>query len=301
MRHYKIHHIDSFTNTLFGGNPTVTVLNADTLTETEMKKIAREMNLSETSFLITSAKADFRLRFFTPLGSEIKFCGHATVGALSTIAREGLFGCAKEHNSLKIETNAGILNVEIDLSQPKAPKFIFDAPKIDLVPSSYTHEEVTQGLGISRELIDHSKPVMLEKTNNYLYLTAHDLKSLGEINLDVSKATKFAAKDNIVVFCVLTNQTFDPAFQIHTRGFAPLVGIPEDPFTGSMQGGLAAYALNQGMILASQKWINVEQGHFIDRPGAVQLEVISNSPIHIRLHSQAIHVYSSTLSLGDTK
>jgi trans-2,3-dihydro-3-hydroxyanthranilate isomerase len=58
MRTYKIHHIDSFTNQLFGGNPTVTVLNADSLTEQEMKKIAREMNLSETGFILPSKKAD---------------------------------------------------------------------------------------------------------------------------------------------------------------------------------------------------------------------------------------------------
>jgi hypothetical protein len=49
-----------------GGNPTVTVLNADTLTEEEMQKIAREMNLSETGFVLSSQKGDFRLRYFTP-------------------------------------------------------------------------------------------------------------------------------------------------------------------------------------------------------------------------------------------
>src|ERR1700733_1589477 len=103
MRVYKIHHIDSFTNVMFGGNPTVTVLNADSLTDEEMKKIAREMNLSETGFVLSSQKADFRLRFFTPPGDEIKFCGHATVGALCAIAREGLFGCSSAKTRLSVE------------------------------------------------------------------------------------------------------------------------------------------------------------------------------------------------------
>ncbi len=63
MRKYKIHHIDSFANVLFSRNPTVTVLHADTLTDEEMQKIAREMNLSDTGFILSSQKADFRLRF----------------------------------------------------------------------------------------------------------------------------------------------------------------------------------------------------------------------------------------------
>lgn len=297
MRIYKIHHIDSFTNTLFGGNPTVTVLNADSLNENEMRKIAREMNLSETGFILSSKKADFRLKFFTPPGNEIKFCGHATVGALCAVAKDGLFGCSHGRNSLTIETNAGILKTEIDLANDKAPQFIFDAPKIDLVSSPYKLEDVLQALGIPKALIDDSKPVMLEKTNNYLYLTARNLKSLGRINLDVQKAIHFAKKDHIVVFCVLTNETFDPSYHIHARGFAPLVGVPEDPFTGSMQGGLAAYVRDQEMIPNNKNWIGVEQGHFMERPGFVKLEVTQTDPIHIRLHCEAVHVFASELTL----
>lgn len=297
MRVYKIHHIDSFTNKLFGGNPTVTVLNADSLSEQEMKKIAREMNLSETGFILSSKKADFRLKFFTPPGNEIKFCGHATVGALCSVVKDRLFGCTEGRNRLTIETNAGILNVEIDLAPGKEPQFIFDAPKIELVSAPYMLEEVIHALGISKELIDDSKPLMLEKTNNYLYLTARNLKSIGKINLDIQKAINFAKKDQIVLFCILTNETFDSSYHIHARGFAPLVGVPEDPFTGSMQGGLAAYAVDQGIIQANKKWIGVEQGHFMERPGFVKLEISKADPIHVRLHSEAVHVFASELML----
>lgn len=296
MRKYKIFHTDSFTNELFGGNPTVTVLGADSLSEIEMKKIAREMNLSETGFVLSSKKADFRLKFFTPPGDEIKFCGHATVGALCTIARERLFNCIQSKNQFTIETNAGVLNVEIDLSNPIAPKFIFDAPKIELIPSSYTIDQVIAALDISRDLIDLSKPLMLEKTNNYLYFIARNLDCLGRVRPNMQQAVDFAKKDGIVVFCILTNETFHRENHIHARGFAPLVGVPEDPFTGSMQGGLAAYALNQEMI-EPREWIGVEQGHFIERPGFVKLEVTQTNPIHVRLHSEAVSVFASELTL----
>lgn len=297
MRTFKFHHVDSFTNTLFGGNPTVAVLNADSLSEVEMKKIAREMNLSETSFMLSSDKANFKLKFFTPAGNEMKFCGHATLGALCTIAREGLFGCTKPLNTLSIETNAGLLNAEVDLSDRKAPKYIFDSPQIILEPAAYSIDDVIQGLGISNGLIDESKPVMLEKNNQYLYLAAKNLDSLGKIKLDLQKATEFTNQHQIIVICILTNETFTPENHLHARGFAPLVGLPEDPFTGSMQGGLAAYAMDQQLLQPNEKWIGVEQGHFMGRPGFVKLRIEDLSPLKIRLYSEAVPVFSSEFIL----
>lgn len=91
-------------------------------------------------------------------------------------------------------------------------------------------------------------------------------------------------------------ETFNFQNHIHARGFAPLVGVPEDPFTGSMQGGLAAYAFNQKIIKPMQ-WIGVEQGHFIERPGSVKLEVTQTIPIHVRLHSEAVTVFASEITL----
>lgn len=264
MRKYKIYHTDSFISDLFGGNPTITVLNADSLNDIEMY-------VSETGFILSSHCADFRLRFFTPPGNEIKFSGHATVWALSTIACEDLYGCPQLKNQFIIETNTGILNVEIDFSNPSTSFFTFDAQKIDLISVPYTIDQIASALDISMDLLDSSKSVMLEKTNNYLYFTARNLNCLRKIKPNMQKAIDFTEKDNIILFCILTNKTFNSENHIHARGFAPLVGVPEDPFTESMQGGLSAYALNQKLIPFT-KWTGVEQGHFIERPGFVKLK-----------------------------
>jgi trans-2,3-dihydro-3-hydroxyanthranilate isomerase len=296
MRKFKIYHVDSFTNELFGGNPTIAVLQADSLSEIEMKKIAREMNLSETGFVLKSQKADFRLRFFTPPGNEIKLCVHATIGALSAISQEGLYGCTKTKNRLSVETNAGILEVEIDRTAPDSPRFIFGIPRIELIPAPYTLEEIVDELEIPKECIDFSKPLMLEKNQNYPYLAAKSLKSLEKISVNMDKAFRFCEKHQIVIICILTKGSFNPQNQLHARGFGPWVGIPEDPFTGSMQGGLAAYAISQGMIPQS-KWIGVEQGHFMGRPGFVELEVTQFSPIQVRLHGQSRTVFTAEFVL----
>ncbi|MCE5317699.1 MAG: PhzF family phenazine biosynthesis protein, partial [Parachlamydia sp.] len=277
MRRFRIHHIDSFTKTMFGGNPTVTVLGADSLTDQEMSRFAREVNLSETGYILSSDKADFGLRFFTKAGDEINFCGHATVGALYSIARDGIFECKAPGKKYQVETRIGILEMEVDLTG-ETPKLILDAPKIDMAPSPYTHEQLAEGLGLDLGLIDRSKPVMLERTNNYLYFTARDLKGLGEMRIDMQKALAFARKDWRFVYCAMTSETFNPVHQIHARGFCPLLLIPEDPFTGSMQGGLAAYALQHGLIDPAAQWIVTEQGHFMERPGEVTLEIQHGAP-----------------------
>lgn len=296
MRLYKIHRVDSFANAPFEGNPTVTVFNADTLKEEEMKKIAREMNVSETGFVLPSQKADFRLRYFTPPGDEVKFCGHATIGALCAIAKDVLFGCDKLRNSLTIETNAGIVSAEIDLTLPEHPRYILDAPKIHMQPSALTIEEIASALGISKDLIDPTKPVAIEKLHNYLYLASPTLETIGKINPDMSSTAEFCLNNQIVLVCIMTGDTFNPLNHLHARGFAPLIGVPEDPFTGSMQGGLAAYAIEHGLIPSNTKWIGVEQGHFMHRPGSVKLE-IQSSPLTVKLHAEAAHLYSAELRL----
>lgn len=294
MKKIKLHRVDSFTTFLFQGNPTAVVFDAHTLTEYEMKGIAREMNCPETAFIFPSEKADFRLRYFTPAGSEIKFCGHATIGALQAVSTE-----LKEARpyQFQVETNAGILPMEIDLTNREDPIFKFDAPHIDLVHSQYTFKDLSEAFGVPVSLMDETKPIMLEKTNNYLYVAVPSLKDLEQFNIDMRKTTEFAKRDQIVVFCVLTTEAYNPANHVHARGFAPLVGVPEDPFTGSMQGGLAAYLLANGMIDPEVKRIGSEQGYFIDRPGEVEIEITSRDPVKARLHARATPVYTTELVL----
>ena len=120
MRKIEIHQVDAFTDELFGGNPAGVVTNADLLSESEMQQIAREMNLSETAFVLsaTDPEADLRLRFFTPANTEIDFCGHATVGALAQLAWNGKLA-ATGRQSVTVETKAQTLPMEVSNQQGK--------------------------------------------------------------------------------------------------------------------------------------------------------------------------------------
>jgi len=295
----EVHQVDAFTDEPFSGNPAGVVLDADKLNDATMKKIAREMNLSETSFVLNSKKADIKLRYFTPTGNEVKFCGHSTVGALYMLAHKKMLGMHKPgHYELTLEANVGIIPAAITLKPDQSVIIQFQTPKVELVTSKIMHQALAQALGIPIAVIDTRYPVMFEKTNQDLYVTIKSLKQLGELQIDQKSAKQFAEEHNIVAYALLCNQTVSKNNDIHMRCFAPAVGIPEDPFTGSVLGGLATYVIQNKLLNKLTPTIRVEQGHFISRPGYVDLQLNpdhkNKAPLVI---AKARHFFSTAINL----
>src|SRR5438067_13631590 len=107
MRTLAAYKVDAFTTEPFTGNPAGVVPHADGLSDRDMQRIAREMNLSETAFVLPSAApgAAMRLRYFTP-ATEVPLCGHATVATFHLLAE---LGTLRAPTALRIETKAGVL------------------------------------------------------------------------------------------------------------------------------------------------------------------------------------------------
>lgn len=295
----EVHQVDAFTDEPFSGNPAGVVLEADGLDDATMKRIAREMNLSETSFLLSSNKADIKIRYFTPNGAEVKFCGHSTVGALYMLAHKKMLGIEKPgHYKISLEAKIGILSAAITLEADQTITIQFQAPDVDLVSSKITHEELAEALDIPINAINLQKPVMFEKNNQDIYITINTLKQLKELHVDQKSAKQFAEKHNIIAYALLCNQTLSKNSHIHMRCFAPAVGIYEDPFTGSVLGGLGVYITKNKLIDKHLKIIRVEQGHFIARPGYVDLKLnpsnIAKPPLII---AKAHHFFSTKINL----
>ena len=109
---------------------------------------------------------------------------------------------------------------------------------------------------------------MRETNLDYLYVPIHGLNALKIIDYDYSKLEKFCGKYNFPGVCLFTTETFDTDSNVHSRFFAPLYGVREDPVTGSAQGPLGAYLLINGIIEFSGSEVNIksEQGDIMDRP-----------------------------------
>src|SRR3989344_2115961 len=103
----KVYTLNSFAKEQNGGNPAGVVLNADGLTEVQMKSIAGQVGFSETAFIQKSQKANFKVRFFTPT-DEVDLCGHATIASYYLMWKQGLI----KPGNYKQETKAGLLGIE---------------------------------------------------------------------------------------------------------------------------------------------------------------------------------------------
>lgn len=293
-----IHQVDAFTNERFGGNPAGVVLDANELDEATMRKIARELNLSETAFVLPSEKGSFQMRYFTPTGHEITFCGHSTVGALYMIAKERRFGIEKVgKHAFDVETPCGILKMEASLDAEGGIRVAYETPSIKLRPVDISHKVVAKAAGFELDLVDQSFPVMYEETNKDLFVVIRTLEDLKKIECDPKSFASFSKQHDIVALCLVTPETFDQKNQFHMRCFAPLVGIPEDPFTGSVLGGLTAYVDTFGLLPKNTSHFRVEQGHFIERPGVVEVEFSKKGNYQAKVFAQAVHCFSTEINL----
>ena len=274
MKRYKVKQVDAFTDRIFGGNPAGVVPSAEGLTDKEMLSIANEINASETAFVLPSDTADFRIRWFTPK-KEVLFCGHATVASLHALAEEGKFGMENDGEySFKVEAKIGIITVDV-IKSNKEIKIILHSPKIEFLREDIDMPGFLDALKIKEDELDSTYPIMRETNLDYLYVPINGLDALRNIDYDYQKLEKFCGKYNFPGVCVFTTETFDKDSKAHSRFFAPLYGVREDPVTGSAQGPLGAYLLINGIVDFSGSEVNIksEQGDIIGRPGRVIINV----------------------------
>ena len=281
---HKIYHIDSFTDSPFQGNPTVTVFNAEALSAVQMQAIAKEMNLSETGFILPSQTADYRFRFFTRDGSEIDFCGHATVGGLSAIREE--FG---KTGSISIETNAGVLLCEI-----AQENVTFEVPDVSFIPVELTHDIFENTMNIPTGILDRSIPILQNKNDRMVYFFINSMDDLANLSPSMSEIENLQKKCNFHVFCFATTDTDLDAM---SRAFVPYVGVPEDPFTGSMQNGLISYLKETGQIDKTKGSYSIGQGDFLGRKGRATITYSAESKA--KLAAKAHILFSAKLYIHE--
>ncbi|MDP2327646.1 MAG: PhzF family phenazine biosynthesis protein, partial [Dehalococcoidia bacterium] len=133
--------VDVFTERPFLGNPVAVILEAEGLTDEEMARIARWTNLSETTFVLPSTRADYRLRIFTP-GSELPFAGHPTVGSAHAVIEAGLV--TPRGGALVQECIAGLVPLRVEADGRIAARV--PAPSVDAA-SSLPADEASRLLG----------------------------------------------------------------------------------------------------------------------------------------------------------
>ncbi len=254
-REYQYAVVDAFASEPLTGNPAAVVLDATGLDDDRMAAIAREFNLSETTFVLPSEvpEAAVRVRWFTP-GDEVEMCGHATIGGVHALVESGRFTTLQDDPEaiLPIQTAGGILRVRMERlaaggSDGQAHLVWLELRPPRLTPRSLNLQKLTALLGIDAEALDASLPIMQSQDGDLLVFV-RELGRLQTMTPDFGELGRFGRKQRIRGFCLATLDTLSPSIQVQSRFFAPQVGVNEDPVTGSVHGPLATYLVVNELV-----------------------------------------------------
>jgi trans-2,3-dihydro-3-hydroxyanthranilate isomerase len=271
MPSYPFMQIDAFTATRLGGNPCAIIFDADDLNDETRLAIAREMNLSETSFVVKSETADFGARYFTP-AEEIPLAGHPTIATVFALIEAGRLKLTGDLTTISLELRVGPIRVDIE-SHPGVVKHIVMSQKKPQFLRTYTPEEVMPVFGLTAADVLPGAPLQTVSTGTpQLMIPVRALDVLRRSNLNTTLYVQLRARGDFFsthLFCLhgITEQgnTF-------ARHFVTPPDLLEDPFTGSATGGMGAYLWHHGLI--DRPTFMAEQGHWMHRPGLAKVEVV---------------------------
>jgi PhzF family phenazine biosynthesis protein len=216
---YKYYKVNSFAEGKCKGNPAGVCLMIKTQDDSFCKKVAAVINASETAFVCKNDNI-FNLRWFTPNGYEVELCGHATLAAAWILWKKKFVA---ENQEIHFSTKSGILSAKFD-----GELVTLDFPSDELTEVNNNKYDFASLLGI--------KPLFLGKTRWDYFIVTESEKDIKTMKPDFEKLKVVQTRGIIV-----TSRSQSPHYDYVMRFFAPLLGIDEDPVTGSAQCSLGPY------------------------------------------------------------
>lgn len=287
MRTYIFYQLDVFTAEPFTGNALAVFPEAEGITDDEMQRIANEMNLSETVFVLPSETALKRLRIFTPK-RELPLAGHPVVGTWNLLARLGVTPQKVEGRvEIRQELQLGVLPVEIAFTGGEPSRVIMTQGKweaFDRVADPTGIAKFAAGLGLDLADINIDKDLPIEVVSTGIRSVAVPictLEALEGIRVNSSLLSEAYLAHGAVGCYAFTFETKEKTSFVAARFFAPADGIPEDAATGSAAGALSGYLVNHGATSGSA----VARASARARSGA---EPGSTRPVEAGTHSFTI-------------
>ena len=298
---FKFVQVDVFTDRVFGGNPLAVFLDGRGLDDAAMQQIAREMNLSETVFLLPPSRPDCAaaLRIFTP-AREVPFAGHPTIGTAWVLATHGLVPGGASR--FVLEEKIGPVPVELE-GDPARPDFIWMSQQDAVFDPALEHRHaVAAALGLAEADLWPGVPIQPVSTGNrFLFVPLRDRAAVDRAALEVRAILAALGERPRMGIFVFAPDPDRAAGRAYSRMFAPHTsGVPEDPATGSASGPLAAYLVRHGFVdRADRVTIVSEQGTKMGRQSFVhiRLAVRGASITDIRVGGGTVPVLSGELQV----
>jgi predicted PhzF superfamily epimerase YddE/YHI9 len=263
--------VDVFTGRPYYGNPVAVVIGAEELETEDMRRIAGWTNLSETTFLLPSSKADYRLRIFTPR-QELPFAGHPTIGS----AHAGLeAGFVEKKKTLRQECAAGILELS------------FEDERIFVRGPDAKITDVRRTLPFARKLL------RVDVGPVWIVGEVADAEELAALKPDMQALAAFTV-DHEATGVTVFAPSGEKQTAIHVRSFAPAHGVPEDPVCGSGNLSVACYLRQTNALKRFGERYIARQGMQMGRDGRVHVRVDEDG---VRIGGRAVTCIEGTLKI----
>ena len=261
--------LDVFAEEKYAGNQLAVVRDAGDLSDEQMQKIAKEMNYSETTFILSQQEHNggFDVRIFTP-EIEVPFAGHPTLGTAFVIQQEIV---SKPVETIKLNLKVGQIPVKFNYDGQQ-PGILWMKQIEPTFGDAVEPGPISEALGIDESDIDERFPIQEVSTGIFFIIVP--LKTLDAVKRSrVVRDKYFQLVESlqakaILVFCP---ETYNHDNGLNARMFCDYYGISEDPATGSANGCLAGYLAKYRYFGSSQVDIRVEQGYEIGRPSLLYL------------------------------
>lgn len=282
--------VDVFTDQPFAGNPVAVVLGGDELPAEAMQRIARWTNLSETTFVLPSTTASYRLRIFTPV-SELPFAGHPTIGSAHAVIESGLV--TPQDGRLTQECHAGVVPITVDQAGRLSARV--PAPRV-LREQEVDANALAAMLGAPVEAVPAPTPVDVGPV--WLVALVPTTVALSEARPDFAAVANFSREhgySGITAFAIdVAAGVGSPRLQV--RSFAPANGIDEDPVCGSGNAAVGAFLGASGLLAQTGRAYVAAQGMQVGRDGRVAVSV--EGPDHVEIGGTAVTVVDGSIRLA---
>lgn len=262
--------VDVFAEKKYAGNQLAVFTDAGEISDKEMQLFAKEMNYSETTFVLSNKKRNggYDVRIFTP-AEEIPFAGHPTLGTAFVIQQEIIRKPVE-----KVILNLGVGQIPVALS--------FSKGEVDELWMEQKHPEfgevldksvIAKALTIEEEDIDERFPVQEVSTGlPFMIVPLKTLDAVKKARVDRAVFFDLIAKTEAKAPLIFCPETYNSKNDLNCRVFVDYYNIPEDPATGSANGCLAGYLVKYRYFAGTRIHVRVEQGYEIGRPSLLYLK-----------------------------
>lgn len=272
--------IDVFTKEKFGGNPLAIFYDAPPeLTTSFMQTIAKELNFSETTFVFPpdNPANKKKVRIYTPQ-MELPMAGHPTVGTAFVLAGRSIVSVKEGRNNWVFEQGVGDISVIVHVEHGKVVQVEMNQPVPRFGELFTNMQAVADLLSLQKEDFVSYLPVQSVSSGvPYLYIPVKSLDAMSRINFRMDVWRKiFSQHEHTRHVYIFTTETEKRGSHVHSRMFAPAMGILEDPATGGAGGPLGAYLVEYNVITRHENGLFTiinEQGFEMGRPSYIEVKV----------------------------